>query len=100
MKSAVALLAVTTAVVTGSAVAAGPPSPSVSCIAGGTTSFAHPPHGTDSVMFMYTPTVFFTWVSGAKRAATPVEVNAGDPVVATFYSGQTPIGDPISTTCS
>jgi hypothetical protein len=99
MKLAVALLAVTAAVVTGSANAAAPP-PSVSCVAGGTTSFTHPPRGTDSVMFVYSPTVFFTWVGGARHAATPVSVAAGDPVVATFYNGQTPIGDPITATCS
>jgi hypothetical protein len=99
MKSTVALLAVAAAVVTGRAVAAGPPPPSVSCLAGGTTSFAHPPHGTDSVMFMYTPTVFFTWTGGAKRDATPVSVQAGDAVVATFYNGQSPIGT-AGATCS
>jgi hypothetical protein len=99
MKLTLAVLAVTAAVLTGSAVAAGPPPPTVSCVAGGTTSFAHPPHGTDSVMFVYTPTVFFTWTGGARHDATPVSVQAGDPVVATFYNGQTPISS-LPATCS
>ena len=99
MKSIVALLAVIAAAVAGSAAAAPPPT-TVACVAGGTTSFAHPPKGTTSVLFTYTSTVFFTWVSGVKREATPVSVQPGDPVVAAFYDGQTPIGDPVATTCS
>jgi len=97
MKLAVALLA-TAAVVAGSANAAAPP-PSVSCVAGGTTSFTHPPRGTDSVLFVYSPTVFFTWVGGSKHVATPVTVAVGDSVDATFYNGQTPISS-VSATCS
>jgi len=99
MKLAVALLAVAAAVAAGNA-AAGPPPTSVTCVAGGTTSFAHPPKGTDSVMFMYTPTVFFTWTGGAKRDTTPVSVVSGGQVVATFFNGQTPIGDPLTAVCS
>jgi hypothetical protein len=103
MKLTVALLAVTAAVVVGSAAAA-PPSPTVTCVAGGTTSFAHPPHGTDSVMFTYSAppgglVAFFTWVSGARRAATPTPVAAGDSVVAAFFNGQTQI-DSVTATCS
>jgi hypothetical protein len=103
MKSTVALLAVTAAVVVGSAAAAPPPA-AVSCVAGGTTSFAHPMHGTDSATFVYSaPTggmvAVFTWVSGAKRAATPTAVSAGDSVVATFFDGQTQI-DSVTATCS
>jgi hypothetical protein len=98
MKLTVALLAVVAAVVTGSA-AAGPPSPTVTCVAGGTTSFAHPPKGTDSVLFMYSPTVFFTWTGKAKRDTTPDAVHAGDSVTAGFYNGQDLI-DSITVTCS
>ena len=98
MKLTVAVLSVVAAVVTGSAAAA-PPSPSVTCVAGGTTSFSHPPRGTDSVLFMYSPTVFFTWVSGARRDATPDGVASGAQVVATFYNGQTPISS-LTVTCS
>jgi hypothetical protein len=99
MKFAFALLTVMSALVTGSAGAAGPPQPTVSCTSGGTTSFGHPPRGTDSVMFMYTPTVFFTWVGGAKHDATPLSVVAGDSVVATFYNGQSPLTS-VSAVCS
>jgi hypothetical protein len=42
---------------------------------------------------------FFTWVSGARRAATPTPVAAGDSVVAAFFNGQTQI-DSVTATCS
>ena len=99
MKLTVAVLAVTAAVVTGSA-AAGPPPTTVTCVAGGTTSFAHPPKGTTSVLFMYSPTVFFTWTGGAKRDATPDAVRAGDWVTAGLYDGTDQIGNPVTVACS
>jgi hypothetical protein len=93
---AIAVLALAAAV----GASAAPPSPSVTCVAGGKTSFAHPPHGTTNVMFVYgTATATVQWVGGQRSFATPTDVTSGTVVVAAFNDGGTQL-DTAQTTCS
>jgi hypothetical protein len=95
---AVALVALTTAV----GASAAPPPPSATCVVGGKTSFAHPPHGTNNVMFVYDTgnlSDIVTWVAGQRAFATPTDVTSGISVVATFFDGGTQL-DTAQASCS
>jgi hypothetical protein len=95
---AVALIALTAAV----GASAAPPPPSVTCVAGGKTSVAHLPHGTNNVMFVYDTgnlSDIVTWVGGQRSFATPTDVTGANSVVATFFDGGTQL-DTAQATCS
>lgn len=93
---AVVLLTLTAAV----GASAAPPSMSVTCAVGAKTSFAHPPKGTNNVLFVYGALdAIVQWVGGRRSFATPADVKGGTVVVATFYKGGTQLGT-VQTTCS
>lgn len=93
---AVVLLTLTGAV----GASAASPSMSVTCAVGAKTSFAHPPRGTNNVLFVYGALdAIVQWVGGRRSFATPTDVRGGTVVVATFYKGATQLGA-VRTTCS
>jgi hypothetical protein len=93
---AVALVALTAAV----GASAAPPPSNVTCAVGGKTSFAHPPRGTNNVMFVYGALAnTVQWVGGQRSFATPTDVTSGTSVVATFFDGGTQL-DTAQGTCS
>ena len=89
---AVALLALAAA--TGASAA--PPTQSVTCVVGGTTSFAHPPRGTNNATFTYYTLSALAgtsaWAGGQRRTSTPAWVTSDHYVIATFFNGSDELG--------
>lgn len=73
-----------------------PPGLTVTCVVGGTTSFAHPLKGTDNATFVWStlagPVATGAWTGGSRRTPTPSIVTSDEFVVATFFNGTTELG--------
>ena len=93
-KTAIAVALLALAAATGASAA--PPVQSVTCAVGGTTSFAHPPKGTDNVTFTYYTLTALAgtsaWAGGQRRTPTPDWVTSDHYVIATFFNGSSALG--------